>query len=277
MAKFCVILPAAGKSSRFGDLTYKKPFAFLNNRAVWLQSAQYFLNRRDVAQVILVVSPEDYEDAVQKYRAEISIHGITVVQGGKERPDSIENAIVAISPECDFVCVHDAARPCLKSEWIDEVFQTAIRTGAAILAVPLSDSIKLVNPTNTPKSNAKSKKLTLDSLIPDAPEENQNGDGLILKSLDRTNIWRAQTPQVFRKDWFMQVYAQRDRAHSAQTTDDSMLFEEAGHTVSVVEGSSLNIKITTKTDLQLAEAILNILPGRQKNVFHPFENEDLFR
>ena len=86
MPKFCVILPAAGKSSRFGDLNYKKPFAPLNNRAVWLHTAQYFLNRKDVAQVILVVSPEDYEDVLIKYRAEISINDVDVVKGGPNAP-----------------------------------------------------------------------------------------------------------------------------------------------------------------------------------------------
>lgn len=278
MARVCVILPAAGKSSRFGDITYKKPFAPLNNRAVWLHSAQYFLNRNDVVQVILVVSPEDYEYVVQKYGAEISINGITVIKGGAERADSIENAISAIRSECDFVCVHDAARPCLKPEWIQDVFTTAFTTGAAILAIPLSDSIKLVKPQeNSCLKKKKKKELSLDALIPDEPEENQEGDGVVLQSLDRTNIWRAQTPQIFRRDWFEEVYAGREHRLSAQTTDDAMLFEKAGHPVHAVEGSSLNIKITTKTDLQLADAILKIMPGPKKKFFHPFENEDLFR
>ena len=279
MPKFCVILPAAGKSSRFGDLNYKKPFAPLNNRAVWLHTAQYFLNRKDVAQVILVVSPEDYEDVLIKYRAEISINDVDVVKGGAERADSIENAISKIRPECDFVCVHDAARPCLMNSWIDDVFRTAVQTGAAMLAVPVSDSLKRVvpNQNSSKKKHGKPKELSLDALLPDDSEPNEAGDGVIAESVDRSNLWRAQTPQVFRRDWFEEVYARRPRGKSAQTTDDSMLFEQAGHSVYVVEASSLNIKITTHSDLQLAEAILKILPGPKKNVFHPFADEDLFR
>ena len=229
MARFCVILPAAGKSSRFGDIRYKKPFSPLGGCAVWLQTARHFWSRKDVGQVILAVSPEDHDDVLARFQQEIAQHRITVVRGGKERADSIENAIAAIDPSCDQVCVHDAARPCLLESWIDNVFLAAEQTGAAILAIPLADSIKSVS------------------------------DGIIVQSLDRSRVWRAQTPQVFRRDWFEAVYASRLRERSAQTTDDAMLFEQAGHTVHIVEGSSLNIKITDKTDLQLAEAILKIL------------------
>ena len=276
MARFCVILPAAGKSSRFGDIRYKKPFAPLNGRTVWMQTAQYFLDRKDVAQVILVVSPEDFEEVQTRFRAEIAIHGITVVRGGKERADSIENAICAIDPSCDLICVHDAARPCLMESWIDSVFQAAEQTGAAILAVPLADSIKKVRESAGTGSRAKHPGTSLDAIFSDPEIDSAPSDGIIEHSLDRSHIWRAQTPQVFRRDWFEQVYADRPRERSAQTTDDAMLFEQAGHPVHVVEASSLNIKITSKTDLQLAEAILKILPKNRKTNFHPFRNDDLF-
>lgn len=263
MGKFCVILPAAGKSSRFNNSSYKKPFAPLNNRAVWLWTAQYFLNRKDVGQIILVVSPEDYDFVVSKFRADISINDITVVQGGQERVDSIENAISRISAECDFVCVHDAARPCLLPEWLDRVFQTATQTGAAILATPVADSLKKVE---APKQSRRSRSPSsqLDHLFSDEVEGISEGDGKILQSIDRNGIWRAQTPQVFRRDWFEAVYASRSHSDSSRTTDDSMLFEEAGYPVSVVEASSLNLKITSQTDLKLAEAILKIIPGPKK-------------
>ncbi len=275
MAKFCVILPAAGKSSRFGDPSYKKPFAPINNRAVWIHTAQHFLNRKDVAQVILVVSPEDYEFVQMKYRGEISVNDITVVHGGKERADSIENAISAIKPECDFVCVHDAARPCVVDEWIQKVFRCAIQTGAAILASPLTDSIKKVQPSQNNASTKNKNAFSLDNLIPDT-EPKLDSDGIVIRSVERENIWRAQTPQAFRRDWFEEAYARRSHDLSAKTTDDSMLIEQLGHSVYIVEGSALNIKITTKTDLYLAEAILKILPGRKPSAFHPFWNEDFF-
>ena len=85
MATFAVILPAAGKSSRFHDKHYKKPFVPLNDRAVWLHSAEKFLNRDDVKQVIIVISAEDHEDFHMKFGANVAILGIDVVEGGGER------------------------------------------------------------------------------------------------------------------------------------------------------------------------------------------------
>ncbi|MDO4569210.1 MAG: IspD/TarI family cytidylyltransferase [Planctomycetia bacterium] len=273
MAKYCVILPAAGKSSRFRDFNYKKPFFFLKNRAVWLHSARLFLNRKDVAQVILVISPEDKEDVLEKFRAEIAVLDITLAEGGKERADSIENAIPLIKEECDFVCVHDAARPCLTQALVDKVFLAAENRGAAILAVPIADSLKKVQPSDSSVRNKKKRGGGLDMLFSDPDEECATEDGIILASMERGGIWYAQTPQVFRKDWFIDVYAHRNRDESAQTTDDAMLFEKAGKSVFVVEGSPCNIKITTKADLELARAVLDALPEPKKTSFHPFSDE----
>ena len=120
VAKFAVILPAAGQSSRFHDKNYKKPFAPLANRPVWLHSAERFVNRDDVKQTIVVISPEDREDFQLQVRANMAILGIDVVDGGAERADSVAKALARVKPDIDFVCVHDAARPCLADEWIDD-------------------------------------------------------------------------------------------------------------------------------------------------------------
>ena len=90
MAKFAVVLPAAGKRRRFADKNYKKPFAPLAGRAVWMHSAERFVNRDDVAQVILIVSAEDREEFNRKFSANVAILGIQVVEGGSERSDSVE-------------------------------------------------------------------------------------------------------------------------------------------------------------------------------------------
>ena len=144
MAKFAVILPAAGRGSRFKDKSYKKPFAPLAGRAVWLYSAERFLNRSDVVQVILVIAAEDREDFNFRFASNVAILGIQVIQGGQERADSVAAALARVKPEADFVCVHDAARPCLTDAWIDEIFQAAERTGAAIFAIPVIGTLKRV-------------------------------------------------------------------------------------------------------------------------------------
>src|SRR5205814_5769950 len=127
VAQFSVILAAAGKSSRFHDKNYKKPFAPLANRPVWLHSAERFLARDDVKQLVLVISPADREYFMFKFSANVAILGIEVIDGGAERADSISKALARIKSDIDFVCVHDAARPCLADEWVSKVFDAAQR------------------------------------------------------------------------------------------------------------------------------------------------------
>lgn len=246
MSTFAVILPAAGASSRFKDKHYKKPFAPLANRAVWLHSAERFLNRSDVKQVLLVIAPEDREDFNFKFSSNVVILGIDVVEGGKERADSIERALARVKHEIEFVAVHDAARPCLADEWINRVFETAQKTGAAILAVPVAATLKRVWPDQT-----------------------------IEETVPRSGLWEAQTPQVFRRKLLLDAYAKRA---GFQATDDAQLVERLGHAVSVVQGSPINLKITTQEDLRLAEQALKAMPKPKfKGPAHPFADDDMWR
>lgn len=246
MAKFAVILAAAGKSSRFRDKNYKKVFAPLDNRAVWLHSAERFLNRDDVCQLILVIAPEDREYLNFKFAANISILGITVVEGGAERSDSIEAALGRVKTEATHICVHDAARPCLANEWIDKVFEAACKSGAAILAVPVTGTLKRVGPDRT-----------------------------IQETVSRADLWEAQTPQVFRRELLLEAYARRG---GFQATDDAQLVERLGKPVSIVQGSPINIKITTQEDLRLAAQALKALPKPKfAGPAHPFADDDMWR
>jgi 2-C-methyl-D-erythritol 4-phosphate cytidylyltransferase len=246
VGNFAVIMPAAGASSRFKDKHYKKPFAPLANRAVWLHSAEKFLHRQDVKQVILVISAEDREYFDFKFSSNVMILGIDVVEGGKERADSIERALARVKPELEYVAVHDAARPCLADQWIDKVFDAARKTGAAILAVPVSSTLKRVGAKET-----------------------------IAETVSREGLWEAQTPQVFRRQLLLDAYAQRG---GFVATDDAQLVERLGHPVTVVQGSSLNLKITTQEDLRLAEQALKALPKpKLQGPAHPFADDDMWR
>ncbi len=95
--------------------------------------AEKFLNRDDVKQMILVISPEDREDFEFKFAGNVAILGIDVVEGGEERADSVEKAMARVKPDIDYVAVHDAARPCMVDEWITAVFEAAEKHEAAIL------------------------------------------------------------------------------------------------------------------------------------------------
>ncbi|RMG04771.1 MAG: 2-C-methyl-D-erythritol 4-phosphate cytidylyltransferase [Planctomycetota bacterium] len=246
MSTFAVILPAAGAGTRFRDPVYKKPFAPLAGRAVWLHSAHRFTQRDDVRQVIVVISPDDREYFEMKFTSDVAILGIDVVEGGQERVDSVGNGLAKVREDIDFVCVHDAARPCLSDLWIDAVFDAAKKSGAAILGIPVNDTIKKVG-----------EKKQIEATVP------------------RTGLWAAQTPQVFRRDWLVEAYANRP---NDPVTDDAQLIESLGKPVTVVHGSPMNIKITRKEDLKLAEQILKVLPKpRLDRPAHPFADDDLWR
>src|SRR5690242_15223044 len=112
MPQFAVILPAAGKSSRFKDKE-KKPFAHLDGRPVWLRTVEHFVTREDVSQCLIVLAPEDQEMFRRRYTANIAFLNVKIANGGAERFESVANALAMLAPEVDFVAVHDAVRPCI--------------------------------------------------------------------------------------------------------------------------------------------------------------------
>lgn len=225
MPTVAVIIPAAGKSSRFGGIE-KKPFVSLDGRPVWLRSAELFWCRADVSRVYVVVSPEDRDEFRGRFGHLLAFQNAEVVTGGAERFESVANALDRIPPDVDLVAVHDAVRPLVTPRLIDAVFASAAENGAAMLAVAVADTLKKVD-----------------------------GENRITDTVPRAGLWQAQTPQVFRRDWLADAYAKRSTL-SAAITDDSQLMEAAGHAVFVVPGSLANFKITTRDDLELADAVL---------------------
>jgi 2-C-methyl-D-erythritol 4-phosphate cytidylyltransferase len=243
MSRFAVVLPAAGRSTRFGGKE-KKPFVSLDGRPLWLRAAELFVTRLDVCQTIIVVAPEDRELFRSRYAANLAFLNIQVAEGGAERFESVANALAMIS-DADFVAIHDAVRPCTTPAQIDAVFARAAETGAAILAVPVNDTLKRIN--------------------------NQHQ---IEQTVSRKGLWLAQTPQVFRRDWLLEAYQKRAKA-GPDITDDAQLVEAAGHKVHVVEGSPSNLKVTTQSDLALAKAILDSRPSaKPSGPVHPFADEE---
>jgi 2-C-methyl-D-erythritol 4-phosphate cytidylyltransferase len=244
MERFAVVLPAAGRSTRFGDPKQKKIYAELEGRAVWLRAVEPFVNRDDVAQTIVVIAPEDRELFERRYRASVAFMNILVLDGGAERTDSVARALEAVDPACAFVAVHDAARPCLTGELVDRVFAAAQEHGAALLAVPVADTLKR------------------------ADEQR-----FVTETVTRSGLYLAQTPQVFRRDLLLRAYANRARL-GGHITDDAQLVEALGHPCALVEGSPWNLKITSQADLRLAAAVLQALPKpKREGPAHPFADE----
>jgi 2-C-methyl-D-erythritol 4-phosphate cytidylyltransferase len=205
------------------------------------------VSRDEVCQCIIVVSPEDQELFRHRYGPNLAFMNIQIASGGTERFESVSNALAKVQPEAEFIAIHDAVRPCIMEEHITAVFKKARETGAAILAVPVADTLKKVD-----------------------------ASGNIEATVPRAGLWQAQTPQVFRRDLLLDAYARRSQL-TASITDDSQLVEAMGHPVSVVEGSPQNLKITTKSDVFLAEAILKSRPKPQgPRQYHPFADEEMW-
>ncbi len=249
MANFAVILAAAGKSNRFHDAHYKKPFAPLAERAVWLHSAEKFVNRNDIQQFVVVISADDREAFMSKFGANVAILGIDVVEGGATRAQSIRNGLEAVRDDMDFVIVHDAARPCIATVWIDELVNLVQESGAVTMGIPVVSTLKRV------------------------------ADGKILETVDREQLWESQTPQAFQRQLLIDAFAQESSEDRQvdQATDEAQLIEWLGHPVTMMRGSPLNRKITTKEDLRFAAMALKALPKpKLDGPAHPFA-DDMWR
>ncbi len=224
------IIPAAGVSSRFGG-QIPKQFVEVAGAPVIVHTLRRFDECDDVGAIIVALRPEE----IERFGRSLSSQGIRkpvrLVSGGAERSDSILNALEAAREfQPEIVAVHDAVRPFVTPAQISAVIARAREIGAAILALPTTDTIKEVE------------------------------NGLIQRTIDRRRIWRAQTPQAFRYDLLLRANEEARAANlpSAMATDDAFLVERQGLPVAVVEGSASNIKITTREDLALAEKIFEM-------------------
>ncbi len=160
----------------------------------------------------------------------VKAHGFSkvtkVVAGGAERQDSVRLALAAVGSEAEIVLVHDAVRPFLTVQMVEHVVKAARATGAAIIALPMRDTVKHVG-----------------------------ADHAIERTVDRTPLWLAQTPQAFKREWLQEAH-QKAQTEGIAATDDAYLLEWMGRPVTVVEGSGENIKVTRPEDLVIGEAIL---------------------
>lgn len=218
------IVPAAGSGRRLGARD-KKPFVLLGGKPL----VSYALKTLDNSEFIDAIIVASHRSCVKRVWAIAKRFGIQklfdVVIGGETRFESVRNCMAKIGPQFNIVVIHDAARPFIDKQTIERSIRTAGKFGACVVAVPENDTVKLV----------------------DARQSR------VKRTLDRTVLYRAQTPQAFRYDIIKKAYA-RKLANAA--TDDASLVETMGHRVRIVKGSYKNLKITTKDDLKIAEALL---------------------
>ncbi len=229
--KVVVIIPAAGLGSRMaGPATGKAPakqFTELNGIPVLVHTLRKFANTPEVSEIVLALRKSEEDNFAPRLAKEKLPKPVRIVEGGEHRQESVCNALKAISaaPD-DLVLVHDAVRPFVDREIIENVIEAASKHGAAIAAVPAVDTIKQVDRT--------SEGAVVNATIP------------------REHIVLVQTPQGFRFSVLKQAFEEATR-DGFVGTDEASVVERMGHEVAVVMGSPRNIKITTPSDLELAE------------------------
>lgn len=218
-SKITAIILAAGKGKRFED-PLPKQFHLLKGKPIFEWSLETFSSHDLIDSIILVIDmPEIWEGLKEKYSKIESI-----VKGGEKRQDSVWNGLSVLKNDC-IVLIHDAVRPLVSKELITRVIEGVRKYGSAIPVIEETDSLKIVE------------------------------NGKVLNSLKRENVFRVQTPQGFHlKDIILSHKIGMDKG--INVTDDSELMEKAGFEVTTVEGEMTNLKITTKLDLIIAEAIL---------------------
>ena len=220
MSKVGAVIVAAGNSTRMEGLD--KTFAPVLGMPLVVHTIDQFESSSLVHQIVLVVAKDSVGRAreLMQHRAYSKVTNVCV--GGRRRQDSVRSGLEALS-SCEWVMVHDGARPCLDEAILQRGLEAAFRYGSAIAGVPVKDTIKMVSPHQ-----------------------------IVEKTPDRSLLWAAQTPQVFRYPMLLDAH----RALNQDFTDDAAMIESLGHSVKMYLGSYENIKVTTSDDLVIAEAFL---------------------
>ncbi len=219
------IFPAAGKGRRMGA-SFNKVFAALSDKPILIHTLLSFSRCNLVDNFVVVTAPHEVEPVSLVLKSIPLIKPCKVVAGGSERQYSVYNGLMAVPDRTDIVLVHDAARPLISASVIAAVINEAKQTGAAVAAVPVTNTIKVIG-----------------------------NDNLVVNTPDRHTLWMIQTPQGFNKDLLLKAHEQA-RTDNFLGTDDASLVEHINCPVKVVMGDYKNIKITSPDDLVYAEAML---------------------
>lgn len=215
-----VILVAAGVSRRMEGID--KIFAPLRGRPLLDCTFGVLASVPEIAEGVIVLSEQGFDQGQEVLTARGWSVGWNLCIGGTRRQDSVKAGLEKLG-KVEWVVIHDAARPCVDQAIIYRGLEAATETGAAVAAIPVTDTIKSVGE-----------------------------DGRVMETLNRSTLWSIQTPQVFRRSLLEASIANSD----ADATDEAMILERMGHVVKIFQGDEGNIKVTTPQDLAIAEAIL---------------------
>ena len=218
------VIVAAGRSTRMGGVD--KTFAPILGVPLVAHTLDRFESSPLVDEIVLVLA-EDSLDRGRKLVQERGYRKVAhVCSGSRRRQDSVRNGLEQLSA-CDWVIVHDGARPCLDEAMLQRGLAAAADCGSAVAGVPVKDTIKLVSP-----------------------------DQMVSETLDRSRLWATQTPQVFRYGLLLEAHRAWTENAAGDVTDDAAMVEALGHPVKMFRGSDQNIKVTAAEDLVIAGEFL---------------------
>ena len=221
--KVSAIIPAAGSGERFGEA---KQFKLLAGRPMHFHTLQPFLRSDAIDEVIVVVPGDDVHSTHRDVLSMSAGKPVKVVAGGSRRQDSVKRGVDASDPDSTLVCIHDAARPFVTEDLIQNSISACENADGAVVALPSKDTVKY------------------------------SENGLVKDTIDREKIWLAQTPQTFHKEKLLLALDNAD-SKNLTGTDESALMEAMGFSVTLIEGNTNNFKITTMDDWERAEQVLN--------------------
>lgn len=260
----CAIIPAAGRSRRFGPAD--KLSADLGGRTVLIRTVETLAKREEVRSIIVAGPPQDFDQFKDKFGPTLGFHGAKLVIGGAEhRWQTVKNALAAVPDDATHVAVHDAARPGVSKEVLDRVFGAARTLDAVIPVVPINATVKVVSEESQNVGNEDDDALA-DAILGDQGKVSIPARKVI-RTIERKGMVEVQTPQVFTVELIKRAYAQSDLSNA---TDDAELVERLGETVHAVDGDVRNIKLTHAGDLQLMRAILGLPPPAERPVHKRF-------
>ncbi len=217
-----VLIPASGKGSRLGGR--RKQFRRLGGEPLIVRTMRAF-QEHDAIDCIVVAAPADARSALEVELRRCGISKlVAVVCGGASRQASVHAALCVVPPEITTILVHDAVRPFVEPGHIDAVIAGVQCCGAAALGVPVSDTLRYAD------------------------------RGVYGETVPRAGLYRMQTPQGFRRDWFEEAHTAAEK-QKLRASDDVELVRKMGHPVEIIAGSSLNVKITTPDDWEIAQLV----------------------
>ncbi|MBW2029053.1 MAG: 2-C-methyl-D-erythritol 4-phosphate cytidylyltransferase [Deltaproteobacteria bacterium] len=231
------VIPAAGKGHRMGGRDYKQ-FLEINGKPILTLTLEKFQACPSIQAIIVIVPSHQVETCQRKVITPYSIKKVQkVLAGGERRQDSVRLGIESSGGKYDLVVIHDGVRPFVAPQLVENMVSLAKEHRALTAGIPAKDTIKEVGE-----------------------------DGLVRRTHNREGLWMVQTPQVFHYQDILEAHHEALRKEWGDVTDDAQMVERMGIPVKVIEGSEMNIKVTTPGDLALARYLLKAPEGSEGRI-----------